>query len=277
LLPDTETEEGSHGLAEQGGGVDLTQQHDESRGMFGLRQNVGGQERIASGAAGAILALLGLSRGSLPGLLVAGIGAGLLYRGVTGNCPLYEALDLDTAHEPVDEQDIAERGNHVGQAFLINRSPEELYQFWRNFENLPRIMTHLKSVRVTGDRRSHWVAEAPRIAGGQVEWDAEITADEPNRIIAWRSLPGSDVDTVGEIRFEKAMGDRGTLVNVSMEYIPPAGQLGHWLATLFGDNPNHTIREDLRNFKRIMEVGEILTVAGQPRGTCTGEGKRQAE
>lgn len=242
--------------------------------------NVGNVERFASVAAGSLLAALGLSRRSVSGVLTAGVGAALIYRGVTGYCHAYGAMDVDTAHRKGERaarspEEITRQGIHVEQSCLINKSPEELYEFWRHFENLPRIMNHLHSVRVLDDRRSHWVAKAPRIAGGEVEWDAEITRDEPGSVIAWRSLPGGQIDSVGEIRFRQAMGDRGTEVHVSMDYIPPAGQLGHWMATLFGEAPQRQMREDLRNFKRIMEVGEILTIEGQPRGTCTGMGRER--
>jgi len=247
-------------------------------------QNVGDMERAVSVAAGSIVALLGLSRGSLPGLLGIAVGGSLIYRGATGHCHMYEALGINTANEDQGqwqsarqaEEEISERGIHIEQAFLINKPADELYQFWRNFENLPRIMTHLESVHTTDNGRSHWVAKTNRITG-KVEWDAETTADEPNSRIAWRSLPGSEIDTTGEIRFAKGMGDRGTEVHVTMSYVPPAGRVGHWIATLFGSSPRTLIREDLRNFKRIMEVGEIITTAGQPRGTCTGQGKYQSE
>ena len=238
--------------------------------------NVGSAERAVSIAAGAIAALQGLRRGTLPGLLCATVGGGLIYRGVTGTCPVYSKLGIDTAH---DQGEATETGGgiRVATSFLINKSPEELYRFWRNFENLPRIMTHLESVRVIDERKSHWVARAPRIVGGQVEWDAEITRDEPNSIIAWRSLPGSTIDTTGEIRFAPAAGDRGTQVSVSMDYNPPGGRLGHWVTSMLGENPKRVVREDLRNFKRVMEIGEVLTIEDQPRGTCTGQGKRTAE
>jgi uncharacterized membrane protein len=241
--------------------------------------NVGGMERIASVATGAILASLGLSRRSLPGLLVAAAGGAMVHRGVTGNCRLYGKLGINTATEDDatatqrDREQLDARGIHVEQAFLINRPAHQLYAYWRDLTNLPKIMTHLKEVRVIDDRRSHWTAKAPRIVGGAAEWDAEIVRDEPNSVIAWRSLPGSEITNAGEIRFNKAPGDRGTQVHVSMEYLPPAGKLGHWLATLFGEAPRRQMRDDLRNFKRVMEIGELPTVAGQPRGTCMGEGK----
>ena len=147
--------------------------------------NVGTGKRAVSVAAGAIVALLGLSRGSLPGLLVAGVGGALAYRGVTGHCPAYESLGLDTAHAArpgSDGDDIAERGIHIEQALTINRPASQLYQFWRNFENLPRIMTHLESVRV--DRRPPVALgrQGEQALGGKrFEWDAEITGDEPNQ------------------------------------------------------------------------------------------------
>src|SRR5688500_13888802 len=138
-------------------------------------------------------------------------------------------------------------------------------------------MTHLESVRMLDDQRSHWVARAPRIAGGKVEWEAEITDDEPDRRIAWRSLPRSQVENAGEIRFSPGPGDRGTEVHVSMSYVPPAGRLGNLVAWMFGEAPDHQVREDLRNFKRMMECGELPTIIGQPRGTCTGQGVRETQ
>ena len=235
--------------------------------------NVGRDERVVSVAAGSLLAALGLSRGNLPGLVVAAVGGGLIHRGYTGRCYAYGALGIDTAHEEVRQEDYDERGVHVEASYTILKSPEELYSYWRNFENLPRIMSHLESVKVIDERRSHWVAKAPAIAGGTVEWDAEITRDEPNAAIAWRSLPGADVPSSGEVRFLKAPGDRGTEVHATFDYIPPAGNVGRWVAKLFGEEPQQQVQEDLRNFKRTMETGEIPTILGQPRGTCRGTGK----
>jgi uncharacterized membrane protein len=234
----------------------------------GNRTNVGRAERIASLAAGSLLALVGLRRRDPVGLVIGGVGGGLLYRGATGHCHTYQVLGIDTtAGEAV-------AGIHVSQSFLVDKPPEELYAYWRNFENLPQIMSHLQSVQVMQDGRSHWVASAPAIVGGKVEWDAEITADEPYSRIEWQSLPGSIVGHRGSVQFKHAPGDRGTAVRVVMDYSPPAGRLGHWAAKLFGEAPDQKIREDLRNFKRVMEIGEALTIEGQPRGSCIGWGLR---
>lgn len=235
----------------------------------------GGTSAVAL-AAGAIVAMEGLARRSLAGLLISGIGGALLLRGIGARPDVLGRLGGAQDPDDVEEQ-IGERGIEVTQAFLINADPKDLYTHWRNFQNLPAIMTYLERVDVVDDRRSHWVAKAPLLVGGSVEWDAEITRDEPGRAIAWRSLPGSQVATVGDIRFERALGDRGTEVHVKLSYLPPAGQVGHWLATVFGKAPRRTIREDLRNFKRIMEVGEIPTTQNQSRGTCLGSTKSEGE
>jgi uncharacterized membrane protein len=155
----------------------------------------------------------------------------------------------------------------VAQAVTINRAPEELYRFWRDLQNLPRFLKHLESVRETGNRRSHWVAKAP--AGRTVEWDAEITEDRPNELIAWRSLEGADVDHGGSVRFDRAPGGRGSVVTVKMRYRPPAGALGAIAAKLFGENPEWQVKDNLRRFKQLMEIGEVITTEGQPAGRAS--------
>ena len=167
----------------------------------------------------------------------------------------------------------------VAQAVTINRSPEDLYRFWRAFQNLPRFMKHLESVREVGNRRSHWVAKAP--AGRTVEWDAEITEDRPNELIAWRSLEGSDVDHIGFVRFERALGGRGSVVRVEMRYGPPAGVVGATMAKLFGENPEWQVKDDLRRFKQVMETGEVTHAPkGSPQdapAVCRGDMTRRRE
>jgi len=239
--------------------------------------NVAQSERVISAVAGGALALAGLKMRSVPGLLLAAVGGGLVYRGATGHCHAYEALGINTAedrHGPAAPEEYFERGIHVDVSMTIERTPWDLYQFWRNFENLPRFMEHLESVTVIDDKRSHWVAKAPAIAGGKVEWDAEIINDEPNSLIAWRSLENANVDNAGSVRFVPGPEGRGTEVRVVIDYIPPGGRVGQWVAKLFGEEPSQQIREDLRRFKRLMETGEIPTTQGQPKGTCDGGGQR---
>jgi uncharacterized membrane protein len=153
---------------------------------------------------------------------------------------------------------------HVQRSIIINRSPAELYRFWQDFQDLPRFMYHLESVRTAGQGRSHWVAKAP--AGTTVEWDAVITADHPNSLIAWRSLEGADVEHTGSVRFEPAPGGRGTVVRVEITYRPPGGVIGRGVAKLFGEAPEHQLQDDLRRFKQLMETGEVLRSEGSLQG-----------
>jgi len=148
----------------------------------------------------------------------------------------------------------------VKQAITVNRPAEELYQFWRNFEQLPRFMSHLESVVVASDGRPHWVAKAP--AGATVEWDAELVEDRSNQLIAWRSMQGAEVKNSGSVRFISAPGNKGTEVHVAMQYDPPGGKLGAAAAKLFGEEPNQQTKDDLRAFKQVMETGEVVLSEG---------------
>jgi uncharacterized membrane protein len=191
-------------------------------------------------AGGGALVLYGLTRRSLGGLLLASVGAGLVYRSRRSRSTTL----------------------HTGAAVTINKPPEEVYRTWRDVEQLPRYMKDLVSVRKIDERRSHWVAQGP--ADMTIEWDAEIIEDVPNRRIAWRSLEDSDIETSGSIRFEKAPGDRGTEVYLDLEYTLPAGV---WLAAdlaISGYEPSQQARRDLNRFKQFLETGEVPTTDGQP-------------
>ncbi|HSH39198.1 MAG TPA: SRPBCC family protein, partial [Chthoniobacterales bacterium] len=138
------------------------------------------------------------------------------------------------------------------------------YAFWRQFENLPRFMRHLESVRQTGQNRSHWRAKGP--TGTSVEWEAEIVDERPGELIAWRSLPGADIENSGSVRFERAPGGRGTFVRVKMEYHPPSGFFGASIARLLGEEPEIQVQRDLYRFKQVMETGQVTTTEGQSAG-----------
>ena len=152
----------------------------------------------------------------------------------------------------------------VEKTLTINKPAAELYHFWHNFENLPHFMKHLKSVQVHDEQRSHWVTSG--VSDETVEWDATITEDRQNELIAWASVPGADVDNSGSIRFKPASHDRGTEVTITTEYIPPAGIIGNAIAKLAGESPEQQIGDDLSRFKMLMETGEIATTEGQSQG-----------
>jgi uncharacterized membrane protein len=164
------------------------------------------------------------------------------------------ALDVVCGRQ-LSRESQAESLARVTKAITVNRSPAEVYAYWHDFENLPRFMRHLESVRAAGPRRSHWVAKGP--AGATVEWDAEIVEDRQNELIGWRSLKGADVDNRGSVAFRPAPRGQGTEVTVQMQYDPPAGGVGEALAMLFGEQPEQQLQEDLRRFKQVIETGEI--------------------
>jgi uncharacterized membrane protein len=120
-------------------------------------------------------------------------------------------------------------------------------------------MIHLESVTTGPGGRSHWVAKAP---GGSVEWDAEITEDQPGELLSWQSIEGADVANGGSVRFADAPGDRGTEIHVALHYDPPGGTAGAMVAKLFGEEPSQQLLDDLRRFKQVMETGEVVRSEG---------------
>lgn len=238
----------------------------------GAGHNVARAERIGSVAIGAALVTYGVRRRDPAGLIAALVGSVFLQRGATGHCAVYGALGVSTG-EAESVLDAPERDGITGRAATVNarkaikversvtidRTRAELFEFWRNFANLPRFMEHLVAVRVDSPTRSHWTAKAP--AGRTVEWDAELVNEVPDSIIAWKSVGEPDVANAGAVNFSDAAGGRGTVVKVTLDYEPPAGKLGALLSHFFLEEPDRQIREDLRKFKQLMEVGEITTSA----------------
>lgn len=233
--------------------------------------NVARPERIASVALGAALVTYGLRRRDPAGVAAAVLGGAFVARGASGHCPVYQAMGVSTGSADAvlgpSRSDVTSRAATVNarkavkveRAVTIEVDRQALYDFWHDFENLPRFMEHLESVRVESPTRSHWVAKAP--AGRMVEWDAEIINDIPGSLIAWKSAPNADVPNAGSVHFADAPGGRGTIVKVAMDVEAPAGKLGFVLAKLFGEDPDREVREDLRKFKQLMETGEITTSA----------------
>jgi len=210
-------------------------------------------ERWASLAAATAVMVYGFSRRSVPGVALAAVAATpFAYRTLVGKWP-FENGSTRTALS-------GDRGIHVREAMRIDKPISEVYAFWRQLENLPRVLTHLEQVTELGNGRSHWIARGP--AGMGVEWDAEIINEVENQVIGWRSLAGSDVVTAGSVSFDTAREGRSTQVSVHLQYAPPAGKAGAMIATLFGREPSQTIREDLRQLKQLLEAGEI------PRATA---------
>lgn len=206
-----------------------------------------------SAAAGAVL--LGVRRQPLAAACLGAAATAITYRALSRRWPAAEPRT--NANRYTRDALAGTRGIHLRESIRLERPVEEVFQFWRQLENLPRFMRHLEQVTETAAGMSHWVARGP--AGIRVEWDAEIINEVPNRLIGWRSVPGSDLASAGSVQFAKARNGQSTQITVHMQYAPPAGKAGAFLATIFGQSPAATVREDLRRFKQFLEAGEYAT------------------
>ncbi len=202
--------------------------------------NVNEPERWIAVVGGAALAAYGLTRRSRGGLLLAGLGGFFIWRGLASP----RAEGGENVSVPYG------RGIRVEESVTFNCAPDQVYRYWRNFENLPRFMSHLKSVQVLDDKRSHWATKGP--AGSDVEWDAEIINEIPDELIGWRSVDDSQVSHAGSVHFTRSMRG-GTEVRVLLRYDPPGGKAGAAIAKLFGEDPAKQVREDLVTLKLMLE------------------------
>jgi uncharacterized membrane protein len=238
---------------------------------------VGENERWASIIAGTGLLAYGLARRDRKGLGFAALGTALAWRGASGHCGFYQALGINTVKRGYEKGTGSkaglsyEQGIRVDREIRINRPVEDLYRFWRNFENLPHFMDNLDSVCARDNRVSHWVVRGPR--GYKVEWDAEIVNEVENKLIGWRSLPGSQVENGGSVHFEPT-GTGETIVRVALQYNPPAGGVGAAVSRWLGEDPAEMIRQDLRRFKELMETG---TVTAGSAGRSAAKDSRWSE
>jgi uncharacterized membrane protein len=198
--------------------------------------------RIASGALGGA-ALFAASRNEGPLRFVSTIGGAALLARAIVNKPLAQIFGMGDGAGTVNFE----------KTIHIDAPVEEVYAYWANFENFPKFMTHLKEVRHSKDGRSHWIAAGP--GGISIPWDAEITEQRSNELLAWTSVPGSIVRTAGLARFDRESDGR-TRVQLRMSYTPPAGIFGHAVAWLFGADPKSEIDDDLVRLKSLLEFGK---------------------
>ncbi|MDZ4783774.1 MAG: SRPBCC family protein [Planctomycetia bacterium] len=212
--------------------------------------NVHEGERILSVGGGALVLLYALDCRPLGALMSFVVGGGLVYRGLTGHCQLYDKLGISTAPSPETGGVPAQRGERLERQLVIQAPPEKVYKFWRELSNLPSVLTHVSCVVQLEERNSRWQAETP--LGTNLEWQAEIIKDEPNRLIAWQSLPGGSLSTAGSVKFEP-QGSSQTKLTLNMKYDPPGGKVGVWVAKALGVDLLTELNDDLRAFKQRME------------------------
>lgn len=218
------------------------------------RRNVGDTERIWTGVAGAALLGGAMTTPTLAGRAVAAAAAMMLHRSVTGYCPLYGAMEGGPQVERPDhsKNTVVAHAPKVDCSVRIQASADELYRFWRNFENLPHFMSHVRSVHQLDGKKSRWTVDGPM--GMPVSWEAEIYNEIPDRLIAWRSCPGSTVAQAGSVRFLPVMGGAFTDVKVSLQYSPPMGRIGAKVSQILGSDPQKQIEEDLQRLRTMMEA-----------------------
>ena len=239
-------------------------QHDPRRANL---VNVGQVERILSIAGGSALAIYGIARRNAAGVGLALAGGELIRRGATGHSYTYQFLDLNTNDE--SPSTVASLPNNKGirikRSMTILLPAHDLYAFWRNVENSPLYMHNIESVKATDATHSHWTAKVP-VGDIPIEWNSEITEDVPDSLIAWRVEGQSPLGSGGQVRFTQAAEGKGTVVTSEIEYPVFGGMIGAEVGKILGHLPEQEVRENLRQFKQLMESGEIPTLSGQPVG-----------
>lgn len=222
--------------------------------------NVSNFERGLSIAIGAWMLYRGLKKlpkSPISNLIKASSGAGILIRGITGFCPVYDYFDID--------------GNkttsvNIRNTFIVNKPRSEVYAFWRKLENLPLFMRHLESVKELDNKRSQWQAKIPNNMLA-IKWEAEIVKEEKDGLLSWQSLPGATIENAGKVEFRDALGDQGTELRIMITYRPPAGNIGSQVARLFNPLFEKMVKEDVTNFKQFIELKGSLTVNEPARTT----------
>jgi uncharacterized membrane protein len=229
------------------------------------RINVGDAERWASAIGGSLLMAHGLRRGTFGGLALAMLGGALVYRGYTGHCQAYGALNIDTSgkHRADDEEHV-HKGVLVKHTTTINRTPLEIYEFVKDPANHHRYMEHVESVKAEDDGTFAWAIEGPM--GSTWRFRSKHINEDPGHLVAWKTLPGGDIESAGAIRLEPSWDGRGTEVTMEINFEPPAGVVGLALGKLFGHDPDAQVRGNLRRLKNILEAGEVPTSEGRPSG-----------
>ncbi len=210
----------------------------------GLRVNVGKTERILMIAAGSYLLYRALTKKNDKKVLECVAAGTMLFRGISGYCPAYDV---------VERTGKLKSGNvSITTSLTVDKPVEEVYNAWRQLQNLPLFMTHLHSVMVIDTYKSEWKAKLP--AGiGTVSWTAEILMDEPNKILSWHSMPGSSIDNAGKVRFRE--NGNATDLEVTISYHAPLGKAGELAGSLLTPVFEKMIHSDIENFKKYIEVG----------------------
>ena len=224
-----------------------------------LPREIGTGSRILSAAAGLVLTSFGMKKRTVVRMAAASLGVALISQGISG-----KRVDLAARRWLGGRKPLVPIKIH--ESLIVFRSRAEVFDIWHALENLPHYMRHLADVERLDGTRSKWTFEIPRL-GTHLQWISELTVLDENHRLAWRSLPGGDVATAGDVRFEDTPGGKGTILRIRLAYWPPAGKAGRGLSQVFNPAFERLIREDLRRVKFFIEAEEIPTIEGQPTGS----------
>lgn len=221
-----------------------------------LATNLGTTERLLSVLGGSYLLYNAISKKGNSFFKAATAGY-MFFRGASGYCPISSSIGVDEVDKVGDI--------NINTSLTVNKPRNEVYEFWRDLENLPKFMKHLKSVETINDTVSAWEAKIPGNVG-TISWKSEITDDVENEHIGWQSLSESTIENTGNVRFRDA-GKFGTEVNVIISYRAPGGAAGEGIAKMLNPVFKSMVKEDVKNFRRYLEAGEVPTAKGQPSGS----------
>lgn len=217
-----------------------------------LQQHWSPAARLLVGATGAGLLAFGGSRRGLLGAGAATAGMGLLLRSLT-NLPMKRLVGFGAGRRAIDLQ----------KDLFVDAPVEEVFAFFKRFENFPKFMSHVREVAPHGERERHWRWSVTGPAGVPVTWDAEVTEYASNQVIAWKSVAGSPVGHAGIVRFQPDRG--GTRLSIQLSYNPPGGAIGHALISALGADPKKQLDDDLLRFKSLLETGKATGYEGTAR------------
>ncbi|HEV9035762.1 MAG TPA: SRPBCC family protein [Puia sp.] len=207
----------------------------------GRPADISDDQRAVSAFAGSLLLYFVAKRHRIDSLLMLG-GGYLLYRAVSGHCPVSQALK---ARPRADGSNI-----NIRTSVVVNKPRADVYAFWRRLENWPLFMRHLENVDELDGNRSVWRLNMPGM--DEIRWDARVVKEEKDAELSWHSVPGAPIESTGKINFSDTPGD-ATRIDVLLSYRAPSGALGEKLSRLLTPAFRSRVEEDIRNFKHYFE------------------------
>jgi len=230
-------------------------------------------ERVISALAGGLAVAWGLSRRGPGARVAAALGSGLVFRGVSGHCHVYQALGIDRAHEPEASSPRAHglAPHHVDvlRTLTVQRSPDAVFRFWRQPETFAQAMSHFATHTSLDGGRTRWTVVDP--LGREHSWVTEIVAEEPGKALRWQTVANAPLIKNLTLEIRPAPANRGTDMTMHLRLEPPAGAFGRALTKLLGKVPAVIVERALGNAKSLLEAGEVPSLKNNPSARASAE------